>query len=125
MRFVVPLLKRKLEPLQELALDGSDDYETMYETISESSDKDKEKKVQQSTVKASDHVTKIYACATMWHETTDEMVQVSFAVVRRRSRAVRRSDEREKKKKEQEDEEVEKKAYRVVHQVGPEFRPYC
>lgn len=48
----------------------------MYETISESSDKDKEKKVQQSTVKASDHVTKIYACATMWHETTDEMVQV-------------------------------------------------
>ncbi|XP_028966914.1 chitin synthase chs-2 [Galendromus occidentalis] len=68
----------------ELALDGTDDYETMYETISESSDKDKDKerKVQQSTVKASDHVTKIYACATMWHETTDEMVQLLKSIMR-------------------------------------------
>ncbi|OQR69615.1 hypothetical protein BIW11_04333 [Tropilaelaps mercedesae] len=65
----------------ELALDGTEDYETMYETISESSDKDK-KKAAPSTVKASDHVTKIYACATMWHETTDEMIQMLKSIMR-------------------------------------------
>lgn len=54
----------------------------MYETISESSDKDKEKKATPSTVKASDHVTKIYACATMWHETTDEMIQVIMIIMK-------------------------------------------
>ena len=35
-----------------------------------------------STVKATDHVTKIYACATMWHESKGEMMEMLKSLYR-------------------------------------------
>lgn len=48
-----------------------------YETISEHPEDKKS-----SNVHSSDQITKIYACATMWHETIDEMVQLLKSVMR-------------------------------------------
>ena len=35
-----------------------------------------------SDIRASDKVTKIYACATMWHESRDEMMEMLKSVFR-------------------------------------------
>lgn len=32
--------------------------------------------------KAEDHITRIYACGTMWHETTEEMMEFLKSVMR-------------------------------------------
>lgn len=46
-----------------------------YETISEHPDEKKNSHRE-------DNITRIYACATMWHETTEEMVQMLKSVIR-------------------------------------------
>lgn len=49
-----------------------------YETISEQDDKSKKSKETYST----DQIIRIYAVATMWHETTEEMIQMLKSVMR-------------------------------------------
>ena len=34
------------------------------------------------TIKSSDHITRIYSCATMWHETKDEMIEFLKSIMR-------------------------------------------
>lgn len=51
-----------------------------YETISEQAD-EKTKKQQKETY-SSDQIIRIYAVATMWHETTEEMLQMLKSVMR-------------------------------------------
>ena len=48
-----------------------------YETISENKDDKK-----RSNAYSSDQIVRIYACATMWHETIEEMVQMLKSVMR-------------------------------------------
>jgi len=48
-----------------------------YETISIHTDSS-----QTANVKATDHITRIIACATMWHETRDEMMDMLKSVLR-------------------------------------------
>lgn len=54
---------------------NSTDPSQHYETISEHAEETKK-------LNSSDQITKIYACATMWHETTEEMVQMLKSVIR-------------------------------------------
>lgn len=35
-----------------------------------------------SDIRASDKITKIYGCATMWHESTNEMVEMLKSIFR-------------------------------------------
>lgn len=69
----------------ELVLETHDDNDISqyYETISihtESSGNQTSRPT--STIKTSDHIIRIYACATMWHETTEEMIQMFKSVMR-------------------------------------------
>lgn len=48
-----------------------------YETISENMDDKK-----RSTTYSSDQIIRIYACATMWHETVEEMISILKSVMR-------------------------------------------
>lgn len=68
----------KSEDIYRDSSDGlmSSDPSQHYETISEHPEDKK------STVQSTDHITKILACATMWHETTDEMIQVLKSLMR-------------------------------------------
>ncbi|KAF2352209.1 Nucleotide-diphospho-sugar transferase, partial [Trinorchestia longiramus] len=52
-----------------------------YETISVDTDSSNTNATSKS-VKSSDHITKIYACATMWHETKDEMMEFLKSIFR-------------------------------------------
>lgn len=54
----------------------SSDLSQHYETISEHPEDKK------STVQSTDYITKILACATMWHETSEEMIQMLKSVFR-------------------------------------------
>lgn len=64
---------------EDINLDGdginSNEASQHYETISEPEDK-------RTNVHSQDQITKIYACATMWHETSDEMIQMLKSVIR-------------------------------------------
>ncbi|KAL6424092.1 hypothetical protein ACFW04_009762 [Cataglyphis niger] len=66
----------KVEDLAEIEKEkGDGDYETIYEQTDGST-------TPPSAVKSSDHVTRIYACATMWHENKEEMMEFLKSILR-------------------------------------------
>ncbi|XP_051174656.1 chitin synthase chs-2-like isoform X2 [Leptopilina boulardi] len=66
----------KVEDLAEIEKEkGDGDYETIYEQTDGTS-------TPPSVVKNSDHVTRIYACATMWHENKEEMIEFLKSILR-------------------------------------------
>ncbi|KAJ8974097.1 hypothetical protein NQ317_011616 [Molorchus minor] len=62
------------EDLDEIQKEKADEY---YETISNHTDGSSPK-----TIKNSDHITRIYACATMWHENKEEMIEFLKSILR-------------------------------------------
>ncbi|XP_044267838.1 chitin synthase chs-2 isoform X2 [Tribolium madens] len=64
----------KTEDLDEIQKEKGDEY---YETISNHTDASSAK-----AVKNSDHITRIYACATMWHENKEEMIEFLKSILR-------------------------------------------
>lgn len=80
--FVIDLLiilkpiDRRSQDLAEIEKEkGDGDYETIYEQTDGST-------TPPSAVKSSDHVTRIYACATMWHENKEEMMEFLKSILR-------------------------------------------
>ncbi|XP_043252423.1 chitin synthase chs-2 [Colletes gigas] len=66
----------KVEDLAEIEKEkGDGDYETIYEHTDGTT-------TPPSVVKSSDHVTRIYACATMWHENKEEMMEFLKSILR-------------------------------------------
>lgn len=68
--------KSILQDLAEIEKEKGDEY---YETISVHTDASTQPK---SSIKNTDHITRIYACATMWHETKDEMIEFLKSIIR-------------------------------------------
>ncbi|XP_055379222.1 chitin synthase chs-2 isoform X1 [Condylostylus longicornis] len=66
----------KTEDLDEIQKEKGDEY---YETISVHTDGSA---IQKPSIKSSDSITRIYACATMWHETKDEMMEFLKSIMR-------------------------------------------
>ncbi|TMW48229.1 hypothetical protein DOY81_006700 [Sarcophaga bullata] len=67
----------KTEDLSEIEKEKGDEY---YETISVHTDGSAIQS--KPTIKSSDHITRIYSCATMWHETKDEMIEFLKSIMR-------------------------------------------
>ncbi|XP_073941849.1 hyaluronan synthase-like protein kkv isoform X5 [Choristoneura fumiferana] len=66
----------KTEDLAEIEKEKGDEY---YETISVHTDNTGQSP---RSIKSSDQITRIYACATMWHETKDEMMEFLKSIIR-------------------------------------------
>lgn len=64
----------KTEDLDEIQKEKADEY---YETISNHTDSSSQK-----NIKSSDSITRIYACATMWHENKEEMIEFLKSILR-------------------------------------------
>ncbi|XP_065368049.1 chitin synthase chs-2 isoform X1 [Calliphora vicina] len=67
----------KTEDLSEIEKEKGDEY---YETISVHTDGSAIQS--KPTIKSSDHITRIYSCCTMWHETKDEMIEFLKSIMR-------------------------------------------
>nr|AAG09712.1 chitin synthase 1 [Lucilia cuprina] len=67
----------KTEDLSEIEKEKGDEY---YETISVHTDGSAIQS--KPTIKSSDHITRIYSCATMWHVTKDEMIEFLKSIMR-------------------------------------------
>lgn len=65
-----------VQELAEIEKEKGDEY---YETISVHTDGSTPHK---PSIKNTDHITRIYACATMWHETKDEMMEFLKSIIR-------------------------------------------
>ncbi|CAG4998332.1 unnamed protein product [Parnassius apollo] len=66
----------KTEDLAEIEKEKGDEY---YETISVHTDNTGSSP---RNIKSSDQITRIYACATMWHKTKDEMIEFLKSILR-------------------------------------------
>ena len=64
----------RVDELEETEEDMSRDYLSFPKRDAPSS--------KRGSVKASDTTTRIYACATMWHETEDEMLEMLKSIFR-------------------------------------------
>ena len=64
----------RLDELEETEEDMSRDYLSFPKRDAPSS--------KRGSVKSSDTTTRIYACATMWHETEDEMLEMLKSIFR-------------------------------------------
>ncbi|XP_034664927.1 chitin synthase chs-2 isoform X2 [Drosophila subobscura] len=67
----------KTEDLSEIEKEKGDEY---YETISVHTDRSSAPN--KPSIKSSDNITRIYSCATMWHETRDEMIEFLKSIMR-------------------------------------------
>lgn len=63
--------------MSDIAKEKGDEY---YETISVQTDRSGVHN--KPNIKSSDYITRIFACATMWHETKDEMMEFLKSIVR-------------------------------------------
>lgn len=66
-----------LQDLSEIEKEKGDEY---YETISVHTDRSSAPN--KPSIKSSDNITRIYTCATMWHETKDEMIEFLKSIMR-------------------------------------------